>query len=319
MIKNQYNKVIQLPKAIFLMGPTASGKTELTMKLSKLVPVEVISVDSAMIYREMNIGTAKPSFQELYEVPHRLLNIRDPSETYSVAEFRKDALKEMVQITKQGRLPLLVGGSMLYFKKLIEGLSTLPASNSMIRQYIYKQAVKQGWTNIHQQLYQLDPIAAKRINCNDRQRILRAIEVCLISGDTLTALKRRKNEDDLEYDIIQFVIYPLCRYKLYHTIEQRFFEMINNGFENEVHKLFSRGDLNKNMPSLRCVGYRQMWSYIEGTINYDEMIKKSINATRHLAKHQLTWLRKWKNAYWIDNEDLNLACNKILKILEKIL
>ncbi|WWO97560.1 MAG: tRNA (adenosine(37)-N6)-dimethylallyltransferase MiaA [Candidatus Dasytiphilus stammeri] len=308
------NKVIQLPKAIFLMGPTASGKTELAIKLSQFIPIEIISVDSAMIYREMNIGTAKPTNQQLCQVPHHLLNIRDPSETYSVAEFRKDAIKKMDHITKQGRLPLLVGGSMLYFKILIEGLSALPASNYMIRQYIYKQAIQQGWKQLHEQLYQLDPIAANRIDCNDRHRISRAIEVYLISGKTLTALNRIKTDNNLEYDIIQFVISPSCRYKLYYLIEQRFLKMINEGFEDEVKKLFLRGDLNLNMPSLRCVGYRQMWSYIEGKIHSDEMFKQSIYATRRLAKHQFTWLRKWKNTYWLDNEDLDLACKNLIKI-----
>ncbi|WWO99549.1 MAG: tRNA (adenosine(37)-N6)-dimethylallyltransferase MiaA [Candidatus Dasytiphilus stammeri] len=302
----------KLPKSIFLMGPTASGKTELAIKLSELLPIEVISVDSAMVYRQMNIGTAKPTNQQLCQVPHHLLNIRDPSETYSVAEFRKDAIKKMDSITKKGRLPLLVGGSMLYFKILMNGLSLLPASNYMIREYIYKQATQQGWKNIHEQLSQLDPIAAKRINCNDRQRISRAIEVCLISGNTLTALNRIKNDNDLEYDIIQFVISPSCRFKLYNLIEQRLFRMINEGFQDEVQKLFDRGDLNGNMPSLRCVGYRQMWSYLEGKINYDAMLKQAIHATCSLAKHQFTWLRKWKNTYWLDNENLNLACKNIL-------
>ncbi|WWO95527.1 MAG: tRNA (adenosine(37)-N6)-dimethylallyltransferase MiaA [Candidatus Dasytiphilus stammeri] len=314
IINNQKNHV---PKAICLMGPTASGKTELALKLSKFLPVEIISVDSAMVYREMNIGTAKPTYQQLDKVPHHLLNIRDPSEIYSVAEFRKDAIKKMDYITKQGRLPLLVGGSMLYFKILMEGLSYLPTSHYIIRQYIYKQALQQGWPNLHQQLYQLDPIAACRINCNDRQRISRAIEVCLISGKTLTTLNRFKNNNDLEYDIIQFVLYPSCRYKLYHLIEQRFLKMIQEGFENEVQKLFLRGDLHHNMPSIRCVGYRQMWSYIEGNINYHEMLKQAIYATRHLAKHQLTWLRKWKNTYWLNNEDLNLASENLLKLFDK--
>ncbi|WWO99187.1 MAG: tRNA (adenosine(37)-N6)-dimethylallyltransferase MiaA [Candidatus Dasytiphilus stammeri] len=310
------DKVKNYPNAILLMGPTASGKTALAMRLHHLLPVELISVDSALIYRGMDIGTSKPSALELKHTPHRLLDIRDPAESYSAAEFCQDAWQEMKQITDQGHLPLLVGGSMLYYKALIEGLSPLPIANKCIRNYINQQAAEIGWDKLHQKLCIIDPLAGNRIHPNDQQRILRALEVFLISGKTLTALTKIPGKP-LPYNICQLVIVPDSRKELYQRIEQRFLNMITAGFENEVSKLFTRGDLHPNMPSIRCVGYRQMWSYLDNKISYKEMIDQGILATRHLAKNQLTWLRNWKKAIWIDSTQPRLACDKILKIINK--
>ncbi|WWP01355.1 MAG: tRNA (adenosine(37)-N6)-dimethylallyltransferase MiaA [Candidatus Dasytiphilus stammeri] len=302
------------PNAIFLMGPTASGKTALAITLHHLLPVELISVDSALIYREMNIGTSKPSILELKHTPHRLLDIRDPTESYSAAEFCQDAWQEMKQITNQGHLPLLVGGSMLYYKALIEGLSPLPIANKCIRNYLNQQAAEIGWDRLHQKLCRIDPLAGNRIHPNDQQRILRALEVFFISGKTLTALTKIPGKP-LPYKRYQFVIVPGSRQQLYQRIEQRFLNMITAGFENEVRRLFTRGDLHPDMPSIRCVGYRQMWSYLDNKISYKEMINQVIFATRRLAKNQLTWLRHWKNTIWIDSTQPRLACKKILKII----
>ncbi|WWP00380.1 MAG: tRNA (adenosine(37)-N6)-dimethylallyltransferase MiaA [Candidatus Dasytiphilus stammeri] len=302
------------PKAIFLMGPTASGKTALAITLHHLLPVELISVDSALIYRGMNIGTSKPSILELEQTPHRLLDIRDPAESYSAAEFCQDAWQEMKQITNKGHLPLLVGGSMLYYKTLIKGLSPLPMANQCIRNYLNQEAAKIGWNKLHEKLCLIDPLAGNRIHPNDQQRILRALEVFFISGKTLTALTKIPGKS-LPYKIYQFVIVPGSRQQLHERIEQRFVNMITAGFENEVKKLFTRGDLHPNLPSIRCVGYRQMWSYLDHKISYKEMINQVIFATRHLAKHQLTWLRNWKDTIWIDSTQPKLACDKILKII----
>ncbi|MEI4259788.1 MAG: tRNA (adenosine(37)-N6)-dimethylallyltransferase MiaA [Candidatus Dasytiphilus stammeri] len=304
--------------AIFLMGPTASGKTELAIALRKFIPVDIISVDSALIYREMNIGTAKPSPEVLRYAPHRLVDIKDPSEYYSVANFCSEARAEMKNIYQKGNFPLLVGGSMLYFKALLEGLSPLPAADYITRKYIQQKADQKGWNYIYQKISIIDPISAKSIHPNDYHRLSRALEVFLLSGKTLTFLKKKSGKT-LPYKIVQFVLAPSCRRNLYRRIENRFLNFIHNGFELEVKKLIDRGDLNLDMPSMRSVGYRQMWSYIKGNISYKDMINQGICATRQLAKHQCTWLKKWqrKNIYWIDNDlSLDLACNKMLNIIK---
>ncbi|WWO96358.1 MAG: tRNA (adenosine(37)-N6)-dimethylallyltransferase MiaA [Candidatus Dasytiphilus stammeri] len=314
------HKIDRTKIAIFLMGPTASGKTELAIALRKFLPVEIISVDSALIYREMNIGTAKPSPEVLRYAPHRLVDIKDPSEYYSVANFCSEARSEMKNISQQGNFPLLVGGSMLYFKALLEGLSPLlPAADYITRKYIQQKADQKGWNYIYQKISIIDPISAQSIHPNDYHRLSRALEVFLLSGKTLTFLKKKTGKI-LPYKIVQFVLAPSCRYHLYRRIEERFFNFIHNGFELEVKKLIERGDLNLDMPSMRTVGYRQMWSYIKGNISYIDMINQGLCATRQLAKHQYTWLKKWqrKNIYWIDNNDLSidLACNKVLNIIK---
>lgn len=296
----------QLPLALFLMGPTASGKTELAIRLRKQYPVEIISVDSALIYQQMDIGTAKPDERERALAPHRLIDILDPSESYSAADFRRDALREMEAIVAQGKIPLLVGGTMLYYKALLEGLSPLPAANPEIRQQIEHEALTQGWQVLHDQLTEIDPVSAQRIHPNDPQRLSRALEVYRISGKTLTELTQTKGES-LPYRVKQFAIAPKERAELHRRIELRFDKMIEAGFEDEVRALYARPDLHPDLPSIRCVGYRQMWDYLDGHCTLDDAIFRGICATRQLAKRQVTWLRSWDNLTWLDSENLDHA------------
>ena len=291
----------QKPLALFLMGPTASGKTDLAIALRQELPVEVISVDSALIYKGMDIGTAKPSKEELALAPHRLIDILDPAESYSAMNFHADALREMADITAQGKIPLLVGGTMLYYKALLEGLSPLPSAKPAIRAEIESRAAQHGWATLHQELVKIDPVAGARINPNDSQRINRALEVFYITGKTMTELTAQQGEA-LPYNILQFAIAPQDRAVLHQRIEQRFHKMIEQGFEEEVKRLFLRKDLHINLPSIRCVGYRQMWEYLQGDISLDEAIFKGICATRQLAKRQITWLRGWQGELtWLDS------------------
>lgn len=300
------------PLAIFLMGPTASGKTDLAIQLRQQLPVEVISVDSALIYRGMDIGTAKPSKAELALAPHRLIDICDPAESYSAANFRTDALREMQEISAQGKIPLLVGGTMLYYKALLEGLSPLPSADEKVRSEIEAKAALVGWGGLHQELSKIDPISAQRINPNDSQRINRALEVFYLTGKTLTELMAQKGEA-LPYDILQFAIAPEQREVLHLRIEQRFHKMIELGFQQEVEKLYRRPDLNENLPSIRCVGYRQMWEYLRGDYDHDEMVFRGICATRQLAKRQITWLRGWTSPIqWLDSLQPAQALEKVL-------
>ena len=300
------------PLAIFLMGPTASGKTDLAIQLRQQLPVEVISVDSALIYRGMDIGTAKPSKAELALAPHHLIDICDPAESYSAANFRTDALREMQEISAQGKIPLLVGGTMLYYKALLEGLSPLPSADEKVRSEIETKAALIGWGGLHQELSKIDPISAQRINPNDSQRINRALEVFYLTGKTLTELTAQKGEA-LPYDILQFAIAPEQREVLHLRIEQRFHKMIELGFQQEVEKLYRRPDLNENLPSIRCVGYRQMWEYLRGDYDHDEMVFRGICATRQLAKRQITWLRGWTSPIqWLDSLQPAQALEKVL-------
>ncbi|HEK0788242.1 MULTISPECIES: tRNA (adenosine(37)-N6)-dimethylallyltransferase MiaA [Enterobacterales] len=302
------------PKAIFLMGPTASGKTALAIALRQKLPVDIISVDSALIYRGMDIGTAKPDANEQSLAPHRLIDILDPAFPYSAADFRRDALNAMEEITAAGRIPLLVGGTMLYFKALLEGLSPLPSANSDVRAEIEKKAAEQGWEAIHKELALVDPVAAQRIHPNDPQRLSRALEVYLISGKTMTELTKISGES-LPYDVYQFAIAPKDRNVLHQRIEARFKQMLTCGFEDEVKSLYERGDLHEDLPSVRCVGYRQMWSYLSGEIDYDEMVYRGICATRQLAKRQITWLRGWNDIHWLDSEDPKQSLDTVLQVV----
>jgi tRNA dimethylallyltransferase len=296
------------------MGPTASGKTALAMALRQHLPVELISVDSALIYRGMDIGTAKPTAQELAQAPHRLIDIRDPAQSYSAADFRADALNEMAEITGRGNIPLLVGGTMLYFKALLEGLSPLPQADAAVRQRIEAQAQQQGWEALHDQLREIDPTSADRIHPNDPQRLSRALEVFFISGKTLTELTKISGET-LPYRVQQFAIAPTRRELLHQRIELRFRQMLDAGFEAEVRALFARGDLHTDLPAIRCVGYRQMWSYLAGEISYDEMVYRGICATRQLAKRQMTWLRGWDSVEWLDTEKPEAALDRVLQVV----
>ncbi|MDE1312951.1 tRNA (adenosine(37)-N6)-dimethylallyltransferase MiaA [Vibrio aestuarianus] len=295
-----------LPLALFLMGPTASGKTEVAIRLRQKYPVEIISVDSALIYKSMNIGTAKPDERELALAPHRLIDILDPSEAYSAADFRRDALQAMHDITAQGKIPLLVGGTMLYYKALLEGLSPLPAANPEIRQQIEQAAAAHGWSFLHDQLKEIDPVSADRIHPNDPQRLSRALEVYRISGKTLTELTQTKGES-LPFRVKQFAIAPKERAELHRRIELRFEKMIEAGFEEEMRALYARKDLHPDLPSIRCVGYRQMWDYLDGNCTLDEAVFRGICATRQLAKRQITWLRSWDDLTWLDSENIDHA------------
>ncbi|MBE4578938.1 tRNA (adenosine(37)-N6)-dimethylallyltransferase MiaA [Vibrio navarrensis] len=293
----------RLPLALFLMGPTASGKTELAIRLRQKYPVEIISVDSALIYKGMDIGTAKPDEREQQLAPHRLIDILDPAQSYSAADFRRDALQAMNEIASQGKIPLLVGGTMLYFKALLEGLSPLPAANPEIRQQIEQEALTKGWSVLHDELKEIDPVSAARIHPNDPQRLSRALEVFRISGKTLAELTQTKGES-LPFRVKQFAIAPKDRAELHRRIELRFDKMMEAGFEQEMKTLHAREDLHPDLPSIRCVGYRQMWDYLDGNGTLDEAIYRGICATRQLAKRQITWLRSWDNLTWLDSEDI---------------
>jgi tRNA dimethylallyltransferase len=303
------------PPVICLMGPTASGKTALAMALHDVLPCDIVSVDSALIYREMNIGTAKPTAEELAKYPHRLLNLRDASQSYSAADFCHDALAEIANIRANNRIPLLVGGTMMYFKSLIDGISPLPAANIEIRAKIEAEAEENGWQAMHEQLSKIDVEAAQRIHPNDPQRITRALEVFRLTGNTLSQLTQIKGAK-LDGDVLQFAITPKERSTLHERIELRYQQMMTQGFEQEVIQLKTRSDLHEDLPSIRCVGYRQMWQYLNGDFDRDEMIFRGVCATRQLAKRQLTWLRNWPNLHWLTTEDkTNLA--QVLSLVGK--
>ncbi|MCL9776359.1 tRNA (adenosine(37)-N6)-dimethylallyltransferase MiaA [Vibrio methylphosphonaticus] len=293
----------KLPLVLFLMGPTASGKTDLAIRLRQQYPVEIISVDSALIYKGMDIGTAKPDADELSAAPHRLIDILDPSEAYSAADFRRDALAEIAKIHAEGKIPLLVGGTMLYFKALLQGLSPLPAADPEIRKQLEQEAKDKGWQALHDELMAIDPVSANRIHPNDPQRLSRALEVYRISGKSLTELTEVKGEP-LPFRVKQFAVAPKDRALLHKRIELRFDKMIQAGFEDEVKALYARKDLHPDLPSIRCVGYRQMWEYLDGDCSFDDAIFRGICATRQLAKRQITWLRSWEDLVWLDSEHI---------------
>jgi tRNA dimethylallyltransferase len=262
----------------------------------------------------MNIGTAKPTADELAKFPHRLINLRDASESYSAADFCHDALAEISEIRRRNRIPLLVGGTMMYFKSLIEGISPLPTASTEIRKAIESEAAEKGWQSLHEKLAEVDPVSAKRIHQNDPQRLTRALEVYRITGNTLTQLTEIKG-DKLTGNILQLAITPQERSTLHERISLRYQQMIDMGFEAEVIKLRARGDLHQDLPSIRCVGYRQMWQYLDGEFDHDEMIFRGVCATRQLAKRQLTWLRNWPDLHWLTtDDDTNLA--QVLTLLK---
>lgn len=290
----------ELPPCVFLMGPTASGKTGLAVELCERFPLEIISVDSALVYRGMDIGTAKPDQQTLHKAPHRLIDILDPAESYSAADFCSDALREMRQITASGRVPLLVGGTMLYFRALEHGLSDLPAADANVRERLERQAAEIGWPAMHDILVQKDPQAAARIHPNDPQRIQRALEVIHVSGRSMSDLQADTSGDALNYRIHKIIVSPADRAVLHQRIEQRFDLMLKEGFLDEMKTLHSRSDLNVNLPSMRAVGYRQAWDWLEGQLTFEQMRERAIIATRQLAKRQLTWLRRESVSVWYD-------------------
>jgi tRNA dimethylallyltransferase len=302
----------QLP-VIFLMGPTASGKTDLAIELCQTLNTEVISVDSALIYKGMDIGSAKPNKKELELAPHRLIDILDPSESYSAADFRLDALKHIEEMHQAGQIPVLTGGTMMYFKTLLEGISPLPNADEAIRNQLEQEALQLGWPALHAELANVDPVAAAKINPNDSQRINRALEVYRLTGKPMSELQQQKSEP-LPFNVLQFAIAPTDRAVLHQRIEKRFQIMLQQGFENEVLTLYKRKDLHPDLPSIRCVGYRQMWDYLAGEIDHDEMVFRGIAATRQLAKRQLTWLRSWQDLTWLESgnkENLQLVLSSL--------
>ena len=311
-----------LPPAIFLMGPTAAGKTDLAIELTKVLPCELISVDSALVYRGMDIGTAKPSKALLDAYPHRLIDILDPSQSYSAADFRTDTLKAMAEITARGKIPLLVGGTMLYFKALLEGLADMPAADAEVRAQIEAQAASQGWQALHDELASIDPVSAARIHPNDPQRLVRALEVFRVSGMSMTAHREQQSAQSaqasasgrhqLPYTVANLAIAPTDRKVLHDRIAVRFRQMLDEGFVEEVVALRSRGDLHSNLPSIRAVGYRQVWDHLDGKLTRDEMQERGIIATRQLAKRQFTWLRSWQDLHWLDS----LACDNLPRALK---
>lgn len=307
----------KLPPAILLMGPTAAGKTDLAVELVQQRACEIISVDSALIYTHMNIGSAKPDAQTLTLAPHHLINICDPLEAYSAARFGTDALALMAQITARGKVPLLVGGTMMYYKALIEGLAPLPASNPVLRQQLEQEIQAHGLVAMHQRLCDIDPVAGARINAADPQRITRAMEVFRLSGETLTAHWARQKQQQLPYNITSIGVWPAERALLHQRIEQRYELMLAQGFAAEVESLMARGDLHLDLPSMRCVGYRQMWQHLNGDYDYGTMQYKGIVATRQLAKRQLTWLRSWPQLQFFDSLDAKLTF-KVLQLFDTI-
>ena len=302
------------PAAIFLMGPTASGKTDLAIALRQRLPVELISVDSAMVYRGMDIGTAKPDVATLQQAPHRLIDILDPAEAYSAARFREDALREMAAIRAAGRIPLLVGGTMLYYRALEQGLSPLPEAHPEIRAQLEAEAAEFGWDALHRRLAEVDPAAAQRIHPNDPQRLSRALEVYLISGRPLTELWQQA-VDSLPYRLLKLAVAPPERADLHERIAQRFALMLEQGLVDEVEALYRRGDLHPELPSIRCVGYRQVWQYLAGELSREMMSEKGVVATRQLAKRQFTWLRSEQHLHWFSSFDGKLL-EKVLKLLD---
>ena len=290
------------------MGPTAAGKTALALELHDVFPVEIISVDSSQVYRGLDIGTAKPTAAEQARAPHRLIDIRDPAQTYSAAEFRADAVREMEAITRAGKIPLLVGGAMFYFHALEFGLSDLPSAAAEIRERLSVEAARQGWEEMHRRLQAVDPESAARIHPNDAQRIQRALEIYELTGQPLSELVSARRGVSLPYRLVKIALWPRDRKILHARIERRFRAMLERGFLSEVEKLYARGDLQAAMPSVRTVGYRQIGEHLTGKISYSEMIEQALAATRQFAKRQITWLRRYPDIHVLDGGDSIPIC-----------
>lgn len=289
------------PLAVAIMGPTASGKTAAALAIAERIPSEIISVDSALVYRGMDIGTAKPSQEELAAVPHHLIDIIDPLDSYSVAQFRTDTLRLVDEISTRGKLPLLVGGTMLYYKGLQDGLDDLPGADPQVRAALDEEATRLGWPALHARLKQLDPVTAERLKPNDSQRIQRALEIIQLSGKPMSELLALRAKEELPFTLQSFALEPSDRSVLHERIARRFDIMLSGGgLQREVEGLRARGDLDPGLPSMRCVGYRQMWEYLDGKIDHATMRETGIIATRQLCKRQLTWLRSMPERIVID-------------------
>ncbi len=289
-----------LPPAIVLMGPTASGKTDLAMALCDVLPCELISVDSALVYRGLDIGSAKPEPELLARYPHALVDICEPSQAYSAAQFRRDALSEMQRIQQAGHIPLLVGGTMLYFKALLEGLAEMPPADPAVRAEIAGLAEREGWPAVHAELQQVDPECAAGIHPNHSQRLSRALEVYRVSGVTMSQWRARQQAVSLPWHCHQFAIAPSERGELHRRIELRLRQMFEQGFVDEVRGLMARGDLHEELPAMRAVGYRQVWQHLRGDMDLDSAFERALIASRQLAKRQMTWLRGWPGLQWLE-------------------
>ncbi len=290
-----------LPTVFCLMGPTASGKTPLAVQLAQVLPIDIISVDSTLVYRGMDIGTAKPDAETLRIAPHRLIDIRDPSEIYSAGDFRIDALREIKESIARQRIPFLVGGTMLYFRVLQQGLAALPPANIEVRAKLTARAEQEGWAALHQALMQIDKHAAERIHPSDTQRIQRALEVYLLTNKTITDWQQNETEPLAGFKLVNIGLMPTDRAMLHERIAQRFEAMLAAGFLQEAESFYKRSDLNRDLPSMRAVGYREAWQYFAEELTHAEMIERAIIATRQLAKRQLTWLRSWPNLVAFDS------------------
>lgn len=299
------------------MGPTASGKSHVSLEIARQFPVEIISVDSAQVYRFMNIGTAKPDQETLNSIPHHLINIIDPTESYSAAQFRTDAVNIMLDISSRGKIPLLAGGTMLYFKALLEGLSELPSADNTLRKAIEQEALLLGWPALHAKLNEIDPTTAMRIKQTDSQRIQRALEVCLIAGRPMSEILTPPRNTQLPFQIIQLALLPSDRSQLHRRIASRFENMLNLGLISEAALIRDQFAVTTDMPSMRCVGYRQTWLYLEQVINLQELQNLGTAATRQLAKRQLTWLRSIIQKYEVIEFDCladnvaNQVCSRL--------
>lgn len=304
------------PRVLFIMGPTASGKTDLGLRLAAHRDVALISVDSALIYRQMDIGTAKPDAQTLRQYPHALIDILDPTEAYSAADFVEDATREIENALEQNKLPVLVGGTILYFKALAEGLAKLPEANPELRAQLEAEAAEKGWPAMHAKLSDLDPLSGTRLKPLDSQRIQRALEVVLLTGRSIESFWQEQAEKVLPWDLLPLALMPMDRAELHRRIALRYDLMLEQGFKAEVETLRARGDLHLGLPSMRCVGYRQMWQHLDGELTESEMVDKAVVATRQLAKRQMTWLRGWDGAICVD--PLDKSEDLVAQILRQI-
>ena len=299
--------VSERPGVVFLLGPTASGKTGLAVELVETLNAEIVSVDSAMVYRGMDIGTAKPDAETLARAPHALVDIRDPAEPYSAADFRRDAIAEIERIHAAGRIPLLTGGTSLYFRALEHGLSDMPGRDERLRARLTEEADRHGWHVMHQRLAGIDPPTARRIHPNDAQRIQRALEIHTLSGQPPSALHAReraaRNATQLPWSITKLVVAPSTRRVLHERIASRFKIMMSQGFYEEVEKLHARPDLDLELPAIRAVGYRQLWQVMSGELTLEQGVERAIFASRQLAKRQLTWLRSIEDAHWLTSDE----------------
>lgn len=300
------------------MGPTATGKTGLAVELAREYPCDIVSVDSALVYRGMDIGTAKPDAATLALAPHRLIDILDPAEPYSAARFREDALREIAAIRGRGRIPLLVGGTMLYFRALTEGLAKLPAADPELRQRLAREAARAGWPALHRRLAETDPDTAARLHPNDAQRIQRALEVGMLAGRPLGALLRDSGSPPLAGPVLRIALSPTDRRWLHGRIEARFRSMLAEGFIDEVASLRARGDLTTEHPSMRAVGYRQVWSYLEGHYDQETLLERGVASTRQFAKRQITWLRRERDETRVDPADAAML-HRVRERLESVL